>query len=94
MINPKVLIADPKEPQEKKYDFSQVVEKLYSQCTSSEGINYYKSRGFTHVIEKYKLGYSIDGYNAALKDYPELNINHTNHYSKAVQKQHWLSIGY
>ena len=77
-VKNKPIVADPKEPQEKKYDFSQVVEKLYSQCTSSEGINYYKSRGFTHVIEKYKLGYSIDGYNAALKDYPELNINHTN----------------
>lgn len=77
-VKNKPIVADPKEPQEKKYDFSKVVEKLYSQCTSSEGINYYKSRGFTHVIEKYKLGYSIDGYNAALKDYPELNINHTN----------------
>lgn len=77
-VKNKPIVADPKEPQEKKYDFSQVVEKLYSQCTSSEGINYYKSRGFNHVIEKYKLGYSIDGYNAALKDYPELNINHTN----------------
>ena len=77
-VKNKPIVADPKDPQEKKYDFSQVVEKLYSQCTSSEGINYYKSRGFTHVIEKYKLGYSIDGYNAALKDYPELNINHTN----------------
>lgn len=77
-VKNKPIVADPKEPQEKKYDFSQVVGKLYSQCTSSDGINYYKSRGFTHVIEKYKLGYSIDGYNAALKDYPELNINHTN----------------
>lgn len=77
-VKNKPIVADPKEPQEKNYDFSQVVGKLYSQCTSSEGINYYKSRGFTHVIEKYKLGYSIDGYNAALKDYPELNINHTN----------------
>lgn len=77
-VKNKPIVADPKEPQEKKYDFSKVVGKLYSQCTSSDGINYYKSRGFTHVIEKYKLGYSIDGYNAALKDYPELNINHTN----------------
>ena len=77
-VKNKPIVADPKEPQEKKYDFSQVVRKLYSQCTSSDGINYYKRRGFTHVIEKYKLGYSIDGYNAALKDYPELNINHTN----------------
>lgn len=77
-IKNKPIVADPKEPQEKKYDFSQQVEKLHSQCTSSDGINYYKSRGFNKVIEKYKLGYSADGYNSALNEYPELYIKHTN----------------
>lgn len=77
-IKNKPIVADPKEPHEKNYNFSQVVEDLYSKCIASDGINYYKGRGFNTVIEKYKLGYSPDGYNAALKGYSELNIKHTN----------------
>lgn len=77
-VKNKPIVADPKDPQEKNYNFSNVVDKLYSQCISGEGINYYKSRGFTNVIEKYKLGYSPEGYNKALREYPELNIKHTN----------------
>ena len=77
-IKNKTIVSDANAPQEKNYDFSKTVEELYSQCIAGEGVNYYKKRGFTHVIEKYKLGYSPNGYNEALKDYPELNIKHTN----------------
>ena len=77
-IKIKPIINDPEPVKEKNYDFSEVVEDLHTQCITSEGINYYKSRGFTHVIDTYKLGYSQNGYNEALKDYKELNIAHTN----------------
>lgn len=77
-IKNKSIVADPKEPHEKNYDFSSQVDNLYHQCITSDGVNYYKSRGFDTVIEKYKLGYSAKGYNLALKDYSEFNINHNN----------------
>lgn len=77
-IKIKPIINDPEPVKEKNYDFSGVVENLHTQCIESEGINYYKSRGFTHVIDTYKLGYSENGYNEALKEYQELNIINPN----------------
>lgn len=75
-IKNKPIVADPKEPQEKKYDFSPLVETLHSQCLNSEGVEYYKKRGLTNTIYKYKLGYSKDGYNAAFSNYKELQYRH------------------
>lgn len=61
-----------KQCNEKEYDFTNLVNKLYSQCINSEGIEYFYKRGFDNVIHKYKLGYSPKGYNDALEGHKEL----------------------
>lgn len=74
-IKNKSIVADPKDTLVKTYDFTLLAEKLHS---NKEGLEYYKRRGLTHTIDSYKLGFASGGYNEALKDYPEVNISHTN----------------
>lgn len=74
-IKNKSIVEDPKDTPVKTYDFNLLTEELHS---NKEGLEYYKNRGLTHTIDTYKLGFAPSGYNAALKDYPEININHTN----------------
>lgn len=59
----------------KKYDFTDVVDRLHKQLLeSAEGMNYFLDRGLSEdTIKKFKLGYEPKGVNEALKDYPELH---------------------
>ena len=59
----------------KKYDFTDVVDRLHKQLLESpEGMNYFLDRGLSEdTIKKFKLGYEPKGVNEALKDYPELH---------------------
>lgn len=61
----------------KKYDFTEVAERLHKQLLdSSEGMKYFLDRGLTEdTIKRFKLGYEPKGINEALKDYPELHYN-------------------
>lgn len=80
-VKSKTIAVASKEDVKNTYDFSLLVNKLHSDCMNTEGLNYYKSRGLTDTIKAYKLGYSPCGYNEALKDYKDLNINHSNNKS-------------
>lgn len=62
----------------KEYDFTHIVDRLHDICNTSDGVEYYLSRGLNETIDKYKLGYSPNGYNDALREFPELNIKHNN----------------
>ena len=59
----------------KKYDFTDVVDRLHKQLLESpEGMNYFIDRGLSEdTIKRFKLGYEPKGINEALKDYPELH---------------------
>ena len=59
----------------KKYDFTDVVDRLHKQLLESpEGMNYFLDRGLSEdTIKRFKLGYEPKGINEALKDYPELH---------------------
>ena len=59
----------------KKYDFTDVVDRLHKQLLESpEGMNYFIDRGLSEdTIRKFKLGYEPKGINEAFKDYPELH---------------------
>ena len=59
----------------KKYDFTDVVDRLHKQLLeSAEGMNYFLDRGLSEdTIKRFKLGYEPKGINEALKDYPELH---------------------
>lgn len=58
----------------KKYDFTDVVDRLHKQLLeSSEGMKYFLDRGLSEdTIKRFKLGYEPKGMNEAFKDYPEL----------------------
>ena len=64
----------------KKYDFTEVAERLHKQLLDSpEGMKYFLDRGLSEdTIKRFKLGYEPEGINEALKDYPEL------HYYKSL----------
>lgn len=59
----------------KKYDFTDVVDRLHKQLLESpEGMKYFLDRGLSEdTIKRFKLGYEPKGINEALKDYPELH---------------------
>ena len=59
----------------KKYDFTDVVDRLHKQLLESpEGMNYFLDRGLSEdTIKRFKLGYEPKGINEAFKDYPELH---------------------
>ena len=59
----------------KKYDFTDIAEKLHNQLLDSpEGMKYFLDRGLSEdTIKRFKLGYEPKGINEALKDYPELH---------------------
>lgn len=59
----------------KKYDFTDVVDRLHKQLLESpEGMKYFFDRGLSEdTIKRFKLGYEPKGINEALKDYPELH---------------------
>lgn len=59
----------------KKYDFTDVVDRLHKQLLESpEGMNYFLDRGLSEdTVKRFKLGYEPKGINEALKDYPELH---------------------
>ena len=59
----------------KKYDFTDVVDRLHKQLLESpEGMNYFIDRGLSEdTIKRFKLGYEPKGINEAFKDYPELH---------------------
>lgn len=58
----------------KKYDFTDVVDRLHKQLLESpEGMKYFLDRGLSEdTIKRFKLGYEPKGMNEAFKDYPEL----------------------
>ena len=58
----------------KKYDFTDVVERLHKQLLESpDGMKYFLDRGLSEdTIKRFKLGYEPKGMNEAFKDYPEL----------------------
>lgn len=58
----------------KKYDFTDVVDRLHKQLLeSTEGMKYFLDRGLSEdTIKRFKLGYEPKGMNEAFKDYPEL----------------------
>ena len=60
----------------KKYDFTDIAEKLHQQLLNSdEGMRYFIDRGLTEdTIKKFKLGYEPKGINEAFKDYPEVHL--------------------
>lgn len=62
----------------KKYDFTDVVDRLHKQLLESpEGMKYFLDRGLSEdTIKRFKLGYEPKGMNEALKDYPELQYNY------------------
>lgn len=62
----------------KKYDFTDVVDRLHKQLLeSSEGMKYFLDRGLSEdTIKRFKLGYEPKGMNEAFKDYPELQYNY------------------
>ena len=62
----------------KKYDFTDVVDRLHKQLLNSpEGMKYFLDRGLSEdTIKKFKLGYEPKGMNEAFKDYPELQYNY------------------
>lgn len=59
----------------KKYDFTDVVDRLHKQLLESPGgMNYFLDRGLSEdTIKRFKLGYEPKGINEAFKDYPELH---------------------
>ena len=61
----------------KKYDFTEVAERLHKQLLDSpEGMKYFLDRGLSEdTIKRFKLGYEPKGINEVLKDYPELHYN-------------------
>ena len=60
----------------KKYDFTDVVDRLHKQLLESpEGMKYFLDRGLSEdTIKRFKLGYEFKGMNEAFKDYPELHL--------------------
>lgn len=58
----------------KKYDFTDVVDRLHKQLLESpEGMKYFLDRGLSEdTIKRFKLGYEPKGRNEAFRDYPEL----------------------
>lgn len=62
----------------KKYDFTDIVDRLHKQLLESpEGMKYFLDRGLSEdTIKKFKLGYEPKGMNEAFKDYPELQYNY------------------
>ena len=60
----------------KKYDFTDVVDRLHKQLLESpEGMKYFLDRGLSEdTIKRFKLGYEPKGMNEAFKDYPELHL--------------------
>lgn len=58
----------------KKYDFTDIVDRLHKQLLESpEGMKYFLDRGLSEdTIKRFKLGYEPKGMNEAFKDYPEL----------------------
>ena len=60
----------------KKYDFTDVVDRLHKQLLESpEGMKYFLDRGLSEdTIKRFKLGYESKGMNEAFKDYPELHL--------------------
>lgn len=61
----------------KKIDFTNRIEKAHESLLVNEQVlSYYKSRGLTEfTINKYRLGYEIEGYNRLLDGYEDLQSN-------------------
>ena len=77
----------------KKYDFTDIAEKLHKQLLESpEGMKYFLDRGLSeYTIKKFKLGYEPKGINEAFKDYPELqNKNIGDSLEKAECYQYFI----
>ena len=68
-------IKQHKDNKIKKYDFTDVVDRLHKQLLESPGgMNYFLDRGLSEdTIKRFKLGYEPKGINEAFKDYPELH---------------------
>ena len=66
----------PYETNTKKYDFTDIAEKLHKQLLNSpEGMKYFLDRGLSEdTIKRFKLGYEPKGINEAFKDYPEIHL--------------------
>ena len=60
----------------KKYDFTDIVDRLHKQLLeSAEGMKYFLDRGLSEdTIKKFKLGYEPEGINEAFKGYPEIHL--------------------
>ncbi len=77
----------------KKYDFTDVVDRLHKQLLESpEGMKYFLDRGLSEdTIKNFKLGYEPKGINEAFKDYPELkNKNIGDSLEKAECYQYFI----
>lgn len=77
----------------KKYDFTDIAEKLHNQLLDSpEGMKYFLDRGLSEdTIKRFKLGYEPKGINEAFKDYPELqNKNIGDSLEKAECYQYFI----
>ena len=77
----------------KKYDFTDVVDRLHKQLLESpEGMKYFLDRGLSeYTIKKFKLGYEPKGMNEVFKDYPELqNKNIGDSLEKAECYQYFI----
>lgn len=70
------VVTKPYEIKVKKYDFTDIAEKLHKQLLNSpEGMKYFLDRGLSEdTIRKFKLGYEPKGINEAFKDYPEIHL--------------------
>ena len=68
------VVMKPYETKVKKYDFTDIAEKLHKQLLNSpEGMKYFLDRGLSEdTIKEFKLGYEPKGINEAFRDYPEL----------------------
>ena len=77
----------------KKYDFTDIAEKLHKQLLDNpEGMKYFLDRGLSeYTIKKFKLGYEPKGMNEVFKDYPELqNKNIGDSLEKAECYQYFI----
>jgi len=64
------------------YDFTKIADVLHENITSTD---YFKNRGFTSTIDKYKLGYHPEGLNFIINNYPGVLEEKANDLNTAYQ---------
>ena len=87
------VVMKPYEIKAKKYDFTDIAEKLHKQLLNSpEGMKYFLDRGLSEdTIKKFKLGYEPKGMNETFQNYPELqNKNIGDSLEKAECYQYFI----